>query len=95
MDSGCQRKRKIAFIREGLIQSVEEYSLEEITENLCDAMCKYFENHATILDRDRQYDEFCLVSNFITNPIRSVRLTLVEDPKATSAKILDNLTIGN
>ena len=95
MDSGCQRKRKIAFIRAGLIQSVEEYSLEEITENLCDAMCKYFKNHATILDRDRQYDEFCLVSNFITNPIRSVRLTFVEDPKATSAQIIDNLTIEN
>ena len=91
MDADSVKRRKIAFIHAGSIQSVEEYAVDEIVEDLSDTVRRQFDAPAPVVDRDRQYDEFCLVSSFITRPVQSVRLTPVRDPEATSAHIIDNL----
>ena len=91
MDADSVKRRKIAFIHAGSIQGVEEYAVDEIVEDLSETLRKQFGAPAPATDRDRQYDEFCLVSCFITQPVQSVRLTPVGDPRTTSAHIIDNL----
>ncbi len=91
MDADSVKRRKLAFVQAGSIQSVEEYAVDEIVEDLRETLRRRFGVPASVTDRDRQYDEFCLVSSFITQPVQSVRLTPVGDPETASTHVIDNL----
>ncbi len=91
MDADSVKRRKLAFVHAGSIQGVEEYAVDEIVEDLREILRRRFDTPAPVTDRDRQYDEFCLVSSFITQPVQSVRLTRVGDPATASAHVIDNL----
>src|SRR6516164_9638858 len=65
---------KIAFIRQGRIIGFEQYEVASLRDTLDPDVARLFcaplEDHAT----DTVYDEFCLVANFIVDPLQSVEL---------------------
>src|SRR5436190_8246178 len=65
-------RRKIAFIRQGRIVGFEEYGLPSLKETLESDLHRFFDPPAEKGGTDSQYDEFCLVSNFIVDPLQSV-----------------------
>jgi len=67
-------RRKIAFIRQGRIVGFEEYELPSLKETLELDLHRFFDPPAEKGGTDSQYDEFCLVSNFIVDPLQSVDL---------------------
>src|SRR2546425_2916328 len=70
---------KIAFIRESRVVGFEQYEMDSLNESLTIDLHRFFE---TALDPDstaNQYDEFCLASNFIVDPLQTVDLLAVHD----------------
>jgi excinuclease UvrABC nuclease subunit len=68
---------KIAFIRRGQIVGFEQYEVASLTETLKMDMRRLFTAPAEKARADAVYDEFCLVSNFIVDPLQSVDLLRV------------------
>jgi len=76
-------RRKIAFIRQGQIAGFEEYELQSLKERLESDLHRFFDAPTEKAGTDIQYDEFCLVSNFIVDPLQSVDLLPLTDDLAT------------
>src|SRR5262245_39767957 len=72
-------RRKIAFVRQGRIVGFEEYELETLKERLESDLHRFFDPPAEKGGTDSQYDEFCLVSNFIVDPLQSVDILRFTD----------------
>jgi len=72
-------RRKIAFVRQGRIVGFEEYELESLKERLEADLHRFFDVPVEKGGTDSQYDEFCLVSNFIVDPLQSVDLLAHSD----------------
>jgi len=72
-------RRKIAFVRQGRIVGFEEYELETLQERLESDVHRFFDLPAEKVSTDSQYDEFCLVSNFIVDPLQSVDILPLAD----------------
>src|SRR5262249_44264645 len=56
---------KVAFIRSGAIVDFKEYEVESLTESLPADLDRIYAGPSAETNRDWQYDEFCLVCNFI------------------------------
>jgi excinuclease ABC subunit C len=76
-------RRKIAFIRQGRIVGFEEYELGLLQEALESDHHRFFDTPDEKSGTETQYDEFCLVSNFIVDPLQSVDLLPVADDLPT------------
>jgi excinuclease UvrABC nuclease subunit len=76
-------RRKIAFVRTGRIVGFEEYEVELLKEALESDLHRFFDSPSEKGGTDTQYDEFCLVSNFIVDPLQSVDLLPVADDLPT------------
>jgi excinuclease ABC subunit C len=72
-------RRKIAFIRQGRIVGFEEYEVQTLKETLETDLRRFFDALAEKGATDSRYDEFCLVSNFIVDPLQSVDLVQFTD----------------
>ena len=76
-------RRKIAFVRQGRIVGFEEYELELLKERLESDLQRLFDAPIEKVGADSQYDEFCLVSSFIVDPLQSVDLLPLTDDLPT------------
>src|SRR5437867_2387474 len=65
---------KIAFVRAGGIVRFEEYALDGLIEALPRDLESVYDGALPEMNRDWQYDEFCMVSNFVLDPMQSVDL---------------------
>ena len=65
---------KIAFIRAGAIAGFEEYEVEKLPELLPPDLDRIYSGAFPEIHREWQYDEFCMVCNFILDPLQSVDL---------------------
>jgi excinuclease ABC subunit C len=79
LPSGSASQCKIAFIRHGRVLGFEQYAVESLLENLGPAAHRFFDGPPGQPSTDAQYDEFCLVSNFIVRPLQSMDLLPVDD----------------
>ncbi|HYR83947.1 MAG TPA: hypothetical protein VE422_07705 [Terriglobia bacterium] len=70
---------KMAFIREGHVVGFEEYEVALLAEKLNSDLHRLFDGPPERDSTDSYYDEFCLVSNFIVDPLQSVDLLPVRD----------------
>src|SRR5206468_2855103 len=73
---------KIAFVREGGIVAFEEYAVDALGEALLSDLDRFFKMPLEFGSREWQYDEFCLVSNFVIDPLQSVdviRIDAIDD----------------
>jgi excinuclease UvrABC nuclease subunit len=79
-------RRRIAFIRQGHIAGFEEYETATLREALAADLPRYFEGPPKPVNREWQYDEFCLTANFLLNPLESVVLIPVAGRPAELAE---------
>src|SRR5262249_25273288 len=74
LPAGSVARCKIAFIRAGAIGGFEEYEVEKLAELLPLDLDRVYSGPLAEGQREWQYDEFCLVCNFILDPLQSVDL---------------------
>jgi len=82
---------KIAFIRQGCIVGFEQYAVETLGEALAADLQSYFGAPVKPVPTDSTYDEFCLVANFIVDPLLSVDLLPVRDMESLPGQVLERL----
>ena len=80
---------KIAFIRQGRVIAFAQYEVETLNEMLGPDLHRLFDPPADRDSSDASYDEFCLVSNFIVDPLQSVDLLPVRDIDNLPAQVLE------
>src|SRR5262249_20137262 len=82
---------KIAFIRRGRVVAFEEYAVETLNETLLPDLQRYFGAPDERESGDAIYDEFCLVSNFIVDPLLSVDLLPVRNTESLPGQVNERL----
>jgi excinuclease ABC subunit C len=81
---------KIAFIRRGRIVAFEHYEVNTLEETLRADLHRFFTAPAGD-SADATYDEFCLVANFIVNPLQSVDLLPVREIETLPGLVVERL----
>src|SRR5215471_4743746 len=82
---------KIAFVRQGSIVGFMEYAVESLQDQLPAEADSFFNNSLEFVSREWQYDEFCLVSNFIVDPLQSVDVILVVPGEDVTSRVLERI----
>jgi excinuclease ABC subunit C len=82
---------KIAFVRQGAIVGFEEYFVESIPDRLPADAERFFNSPLEFVSREWQYDEFCLVSNFIVDPLQSVDVIQVDRSDDVTARVTERI----
>ena len=83
---------KIAFVRKGRIIGFEHYEVESLEELLASDVHRFFPTQTEQLSNGgSRYDEFCLVSNFIVDPLQSVDLLPVVDAQVLPALVKERI----
>jgi excinuclease UvrABC nuclease subunit len=87
--SDSASRLKIAFIRQGRIIGFEKYELKSLAEDLARDLPRYFENLVESNASDSRYDEFCLVSQFVIDPLQSVTMLSVRGIEDLPTRVLE------
>ena len=74
LPSDSTARTKIAFVRAGSIVRFGEFETATLSEALPDELARVFSEPQPALNREWQYDEFCLVANYLVHPLKSVEL---------------------
>jgi|GEM_PF-2035588 len=67
-------RRKIALVRAGEIAAFRDHEAATVRETLSVELAQVFDAELSSPDRERQYDEFCLVCTFMVKSLQSVQL---------------------
>ncbi len=82
---------KIAFVREGRVAGFEEYDVDSLEQVLDNDLQRFFDAPADRNSAENTYDEFCLVSNFIVDPLQSVDLLPVREREGLPKHVTDRI----
>src|SRR2546425_3477785 len=82
---------KIAFVHESRIVGFEQYEIESLNERLAADLIRFFEMPIGRDSNRSQYDEFCLVSNFVVDPLQSVELFPARDFERLPQRVIERL----
>jgi excinuclease UvrABC nuclease subunit len=82
---------KIAFIRQGRIVAFEQYDVETLKDTLDADLRRLYSAPLEPQSGDATYDEFCLVANFIVDPLQSVDLLSVRDTETLPQQVVERL----
>jgi excinuclease ABC subunit C len=82
---------KIAFVRQGGVAGFETYETASIEQTLPQDLDRFLLGPSQPISRQWQYDEFCLVSNFIVDPLESVDLVRVDDRQSVTTEVMARL----
>lgn len=82
---------KIAFVRGGRVAGFEEYEVASLKEPFESDLQRLFGGPAEKGSADAVYDEFCLVANFIVNPLQNVYLIAATDLENVLPQLLKRL----
>ena len=77
LPSDSTSRTKVAFVRAGSIVRMEDYETATLAEILPNDVAQTFSSPPVTPNRDWQYDEFCLVANYLMHPLKSVELVKV------------------
>ena len=78
LPSDSTARTKIAFVRAGRIAGFEEFETASLEESLPPEVSRRYAGPQDEIHRDWQYDEFCLVANYLVHPLKSVELVKLE-----------------
>src|SRR6516162_10012122 len=81
---------KVAFIRGGRVVGFEEYEVASMKDAIEADLQRLFSGPVEKAT-DVVYDEFCLVANFIVDPLKSVYLAPADDSTGVVAQVLQRL----
>jgi excinuclease UvrABC nuclease subunit len=82
---------KVAFSRRGRIVGFEQYDVATLKETLAADVNRFFIEPMETDAGDTIYDEFCLVANFIVDPLQSVDLIPAVEISTLPDQVLDRL----
>jgi excinuclease ABC subunit C len=82
---------KIAFIRQGGIVGFEEYAVDAVLQALPADAERFLHNRLEIGSREWQYDEFCLVCNFIVDPLQSVDVLRIRSAEDVTPRVVERI----
>ena len=71
-------RTKVVFVHGGSIIGFEEYESETLAESVPGEVVERFGGAPSATNQDWQYDEFCLVANYLAHPLKSVELIRLE-----------------
>jgi len=91
MPSDSVSRCKVAFVREGSVVGFEEYNVEGLEEVLPNEVDRFFNMPLEFASREWQYDEFCLVSGFIVDPLQSVDVIPVQSPADVTPMVIESI----
>lgn len=74
LPSDSTARTKVAFVRAGSIVGFEEYETATLGDSLPGEVAGRFQGCVPTSNQDWQYDEFCLVANYLAHPLKSVEL---------------------
>ena len=77
LPSDSTARTKIAFVRAGSIVRFGEFDTATLSDALPRETAKVFSEPQAAHHREWQYDEFCLVANYLVHPLKSVELVKV------------------
>jgi len=78
LPSDSTSRTKVAFVRAGSIIAFEEFETASLADSLPAEVARRFSEPAGPINHDWQYDEFCLVANYLVHPLKSVELVRLE-----------------
>jgi len=78
LPSDSTARTKVAFIKAGNIIGFEDFEAPSLADSLPDEVARRFSGATDAVNYDWQYDEFCLVANYMVHPLKSVELVRVE-----------------
>jgi excinuclease ABC subunit C len=82
---------KIAFVKQGNIAAFETYDVASLNETLPKDLHRFLEPPVQAGSRESQYDEFCLVSNFIVDPVQSVDLIQIDNMDNVTEQVIERI----
>jgi excinuclease UvrABC nuclease subunit len=77
LPSDSTTRTKIAFVRSGSIVRFDEFETATLGEAVPNETTRVFSEPHPTANREWQYDEFCLVANYLVHPLKSVELLKV------------------
>ena len=82
---------KIAFIKQARIVAFEQYEVASLKDCFDEDVHRVFRVPGDKSTSDAVYDEFCLVANFIVDPLQSVDLVPIGDTDSVAELVIQRL----
>ena len=77
LPSDSTSRTKVAFVRAGSIVAFEEFETVSLADSLPAEVARRFSIPPDSVNHNWQYDEFCLVANYLVHPLKSVEVVRV------------------
>ena len=78
LPSDSTSRTKVVFVRAGSIIGFEDLETVSLADSLPEEVVRRFSGAADPVNHNWQYDEFCLVANYLVHPLKSVELVRLE-----------------
>jgi excinuclease ABC subunit C len=78
LPSDSTSRTKVVFVRAGSIVGFEDLETVSLADSLPEEVVRRFSGAADTVNHNWQYDEFCLVANYLVHPLKSVELVRLE-----------------
>ena len=77
LPSDSTARTRVAFVRAGSVIAFEEFDTASLADSLPASTARRFSEPPAPVQLAWQYDEFCLVANYLVHPLKSVELVKV------------------
>jgi excinuclease ABC subunit C len=78
LPSDSTSRTKVAFVRAGSVIAFDDLDTSSLADSLPAEVERRFSGSAEFVNYNWQYDEFCLVANYLVHPLKSVELVRVQ-----------------
>jgi excinuclease UvrABC nuclease subunit len=78
LPSDSTARTKVAFVRAGNIIGLEDFETTSLADSLPAEVSRRYSTGTDAVNHNWQYDEFCLVANYLVHPLKSVELVRLE-----------------
>jgi excinuclease ABC subunit C len=79
LPSETTARTNVAMVRAGNIVAFQDYDAATLPEVLPGEVSQRFAGPPPVVNHDWQYDEFCLVANYLLHPLKSVEMVRIDD----------------
>ena len=78
LPSDSTARTKVAFVQAGNIIAFEDFETSSLADSLPAEVSRRYSTETDAVNHNWQYDEFCLVANYLVHPLKSVELVRLE-----------------
>ena len=92
LPSDSTSRTRVAFVRAGSVIAFEDFDTASLIDSLPVEVSRVFSEPLRPVQHDWQYDEFCLVANYLVHPLKSVELVKLEAAPTLQATSRNGVT---